>query len=70
MTSLKWVGPDPEGSEAVPKVPTDLEYRDVVQRSEDIGLADGGSLEGSQIHESGNHKLKTHGTELKLITSQ
>ncbi|EAW06931.1 putative meiosis specific protein Hop1 [Aspergillus clavatus NRRL 1] len=54
VTSLKWVGPDPEGSEAVPKVPTDLEYRDVVQRSEDIGLADGGSLEGSQIHESVN----------------
>lgn len=40
MTSLKWTGPDPEGSEIVPKVPMDLEYRDVVHRSEDIGLAE------------------------------
>ncbi|RHZ65847.1 putative meiosis specific protein Hop1 [Aspergillus thermomutatus] len=40
VTSLKWTGPDPEGSEVVPKVPMDLEYRDVVRRSEDIGLAE------------------------------
>lgn len=40
VTSLKWTGPDPEGSEIVPKVPMDLEYTDVVHRSEDIGLAE------------------------------
>ncbi|KAF4225365.1 hypothetical protein CNMCM6805_008610 [Aspergillus fumigatiaffinis] len=40
VTSLKWTGPDPEGSEIVPKVPMDLEYRDVVHRSEDIGLSE------------------------------
>jgi meiosis-specific protein HOP1 len=40
VTSLKWTGPDPEGSEIVPKVPMDLEYTDVVRRSEDIGLAE------------------------------
>lgn len=40
MTSLKWTGPDPEGSETIPKVPMNLEYRDVVHRSEEIGLAE------------------------------
>ncbi|RAL03820.1 putative meiosis specific protein Hop1 [Aspergillus ibericus CBS 121593] len=38
VTSLKWTGPEPEGSEAPPQIPPDLEYNDPVQRLEDIGL--------------------------------
>lgn len=61
VTSLKWVGSDLDGSEAVPKVPVDLEYQDVVQRSEDIGLSDGDILNGSQIQASGNYLLGIYG---------
>lgn len=38
VTSLKWTGPDPEGSEALPKIPPQIEYNDKVQRAADIGL--------------------------------
>lgn len=38
VTSLKWTGPDPEGSEALPKIPSQIEYNDKVQRAAEIGL--------------------------------
>lgn len=38
VTSLKWTGPDPEGSEALPKIPPQIEYNDKVQRTADIRL--------------------------------
>jgi hypothetical protein len=52
VTSLKWTGPDPEGSEALPTVPSQLEYKDEVPRTEDIGFID----EPSNLHclETGN----------------
>ncbi|KAB8204311.1 meiosis specific protein Hop1 [Aspergillus parasiticus] len=40
VTSLKWTGPDPEGSEALPTVPSDIEYTDEVPRADDIGFVD------------------------------
>ncbi|KAI9932699.1 DNA binding protein [Aspergillus wentii] len=43
VTSLKWTGPDPEGSEAPPKIPLQIEYNDEVQRTADIGSSDKGS---------------------------
>lgn len=39
VTSLKWTGPDSEGSEALPRIPPQIEYNDKVQRAADIGLA-------------------------------
>ncbi|KAJ1717398.1 meiosis specific protein Hop1 [Aspergillus flavus] len=38
VTSLKWTGPDPEGSEVLPTVPSDIEYTDEVPRADDIGF--------------------------------
>ncbi|KAL5337908.1 HORMA domain-containing protein [Aspergillus crustosus] len=40
VTSLKWTGPEPEDSEPIPPVPAEIEYKDVVPRTEDIGLDD------------------------------
>lgn len=40
VTSLKWTGPDPEGSEALPTVPSQIEYTDEVSRADDIGFVD------------------------------
>ncbi|PYH94719.1 hypothetical protein BO71DRAFT_409099 [Aspergillus ellipticus CBS 707.79] len=40
ITSLKWTGPEPEGSEAPPQVPPGLEYNDAMRRMEDIGFED------------------------------
>ncbi|KOC11181.1 hypothetical protein AFLA70_224g001561 [Aspergillus flavus AF70] len=40
VTSLKWTGPDPEGSEVLPTVPSDIEYTDEVPRADDIGFVD------------------------------
>ncbi|KAL5355156.1 HORMA domain-containing protein [Aspergillus floccosus] len=41
VTSLKWTGPEPEGSEAPPRIPAQLEYNDVVRRADDIECPDG-----------------------------
>jgi len=38
VTSLKWTGTGPEGSEALPRIPLQIEYNDKVQREADIGL--------------------------------
>ncbi|KAE8386892.1 meiosis specific protein Hop1 [Aspergillus alliaceus] len=48
VTSLKWTGPDPEGSEALPTVPAQIEYNDEVPRSDDIGFID----KPSTLHQS------------------
>ncbi|PYI11599.1 meiosis specific protein Hop1 [Aspergillus sclerotiicarbonarius CBS 121057] len=40
VTSLKWTGPEPEGSEAPPQIPLGLEYNDPVRRLEDVGFED------------------------------
>ncbi|KNG84254.1 putative meiosis specific protein Hop1 [Aspergillus nomiae NRRL 13137] len=40
VTSLKWTGPDPEGSETLPTVPSQIEYTDEVSRADDIGFAE------------------------------
>ncbi|EYE91024.1 putative meiosis specific protein Hop1 [Aspergillus ruber CBS 135680] len=39
VTSLKWTGPDSEGSEALPRIPLQIEYNDKVRREADIELA-------------------------------
>lgn len=39
VTSLKWTGPDSEDSEALPRIPPQIEYNDKVQRAADIELA-------------------------------
>ncbi|OJJ59606.1 hypothetical protein ASPSYDRAFT_57174 [Aspergillus sydowii CBS 593.65] len=50
VTSLKWTGPEPEDSEPIPPIPTDIEYKDTVPRAEDIGFEDEESkLRSSQI---------------------
>ena len=41
VTSLKWTGPDPEGSEAPPKIPEQIEYRDKMKREAEIERMDG-----------------------------
>lgn len=41
VTSLKWTGPDPEGSEAPPKIPEQIEYRDRMKREAEIERVDG-----------------------------
>lgn len=43
VTSLKWTGPDLEGSEAPPKIPQQIEYRDKMKREADIERVDGES---------------------------
>ncbi|GKZ21015.1 DNA binding protein [Aspergillus brasiliensis] len=40
VTSLKWIGPEPGGAEAVPQIPPDLEFNDPVRRMKDIGFDD------------------------------
>ncbi|KAL4972544.1 HORMA domain-containing protein [Aspergillus desertorum] len=40
VTSLKWIGPEPEESESIPQIPAHIEYTDAVTRGEDIGLED------------------------------
>lgn len=40
VTSLKWTGPDPEGSETLPTVPSQIEYTDEVSRADDIGFGE------------------------------
>jgi hypothetical protein len=40
VTSLKWTGPECEGSEAPPRIPAQLEYSDVVRRADDIECPD------------------------------
>ena len=40
MTSLKWTGPEPEGSDAPPQIPPDLKYNDPVRRLADVGFDD------------------------------
>ncbi|KAG2418035.1 hypothetical protein HFD88_001135 [Aspergillus terreus] len=40
VTSLKWTGPECEGSEAPPRIPAQLEYSDVVRRADDIESPD------------------------------
>ena len=41
VTSLKWTGPDLEDSEAPPKIPQQIEYRDRVKREAEIERVDG-----------------------------
>ncbi|KAL2814837.1 HORMA domain-containing protein [Aspergillus cavernicola] len=38
VTSLKWVGPEPEVSESLPQIPSQIEYNDTVPRTADIGF--------------------------------
>lgn len=40
VTSLKWTGPDPESSEALPEVPDQIKYNETVERAVDIGPVD------------------------------
>ncbi|KAL2841808.1 HORMA domain-containing protein [Aspergillus pseudodeflectus] len=40
VTSLKWVGPEPE---SIPQIPAQIEYKDTVPRIADIGFEDEGS---------------------------
>ncbi|EAA62676.1 hypothetical protein AN5516.2 [Aspergillus nidulans FGSC A4] len=40
VTSLKWIGPEPEESESIPQIPAHIEYTDAVTRGEDIGIED------------------------------
>ncbi|KAH8435334.1 putative meiosis specific protein Hop1 [Aspergillus melleus] len=58
VTSLKWIGPSLGDLEAVPKIPPQLEYGEVVKRSDDIGFSDG---KGSPQSVSGEGGLRiTH----------
>ncbi|KAF9885193.1 DNA binding protein [Aspergillus nanangensis] len=41
VTSLKWIGPEPEETETPPRIPAHLEYTDVVERGNDIGFSNG-----------------------------
>lgn len=80
MTSLKWIGPEPEGSEAPPRIPDQLEYNEVARRADDIGFSDGTELlqreEKSDINDNaGNGCLDppsklSQGTETPHETSQ
>ncbi|KAL4867754.1 hypothetical protein BDV12DRAFT_170783, partial [Aspergillus spectabilis] len=50
VTSLKWTGPEPEDSELIPPVPAEIEYKDAVPRTEDIGFDEEETKpQGSQI---------------------
>ncbi|KKK13584.1 hypothetical protein AOCH_002751 [Aspergillus ochraceoroseus] len=55
VTSLKWTGPEPEGSDSLPQIPPNLEYKDTVPRSDDIGVEDCSkqqkSTDGGNLHE-------------------
>ncbi|KAL4965023.1 putative meiosis specific protein Hop1 [Aspergillus stella-maris] len=49
VTSLKWIGPEPEASDPIPQIPADIEYKDAVPRTEDIEFDDAESqLQASQ----------------------
>ncbi|KAJ9401058.1 hypothetical protein DTO282F9_2006 [Paecilomyces variotii] len=39
VTSLKWMGPEQDGSENVAQVPSDLQYTDSISRTEEIGIS-------------------------------
>ncbi|KAI9370851.1 HORMA domain-containing protein [Aspergillus egyptiacus] len=57
VTSLKWIGPEPQASESVPEVPAQLEYNDAVPRTQDIGFENGESR--SQTPQSGGSQEAT-----------
>lgn len=40
VTSLKWIGQEPKGSEAFPRVQEKIEYNDTVERVKEISIAD------------------------------
>ncbi|PYH46883.1 putative meiosis specific protein Hop1 [Aspergillus saccharolyticus JOP 1030-1] len=54
VSSMKWTGPDPEGSEALPQIPSDLEHTDVVRRMDDVGFEEKESEAAINVIEQNN----------------
>ncbi|KAL2869854.1 putative meiosis specific protein Hop1 [Aspergillus lucknowensis] len=53
VTSLKWTGPEPEVSESLPQIPLEIEYKDAVPRTQDIGFeSEGRRVDSLQTAES------------------
>lgn len=65
MTSLKWTGQDPEGSEALPKVPDKIDYNDTVERAKDIDLADTVDM----VDQNGTH-LRSIASYISQLTNR
>ncbi|KAL4776521.1 HORMA domain-containing protein [Aspergillus nidulans var. acristatus] len=59
VTSLKWIGPEPEESESIPQIPAQIEYTDAVTRGEDIGIEDEERKLPSSQSEVGNSQEAT-----------
>lgn len=58
VSSMKWTGPEPEGSEALPQIPPDLEHTDVVQRMDDVGFREKESEAAINVVEKSNSTNK------------
>ncbi|PYI29228.1 hypothetical protein BP00DRAFT_437798 [Aspergillus indologenus CBS 114.80] len=55
VSSMKWTGPEPEGSEALPQIPPDLEHTDIVQRMDDVGFKEKESEAAINVIEKSNN---------------
>ena len=69
MTSLKWIGPSLGDLEAVPKIPPQLEYGEVVKRSDDIGFSDGKGSPQSVSREDGHNETSHSDRDQSSIRS-
>ncbi|KAL1859932.1 hypothetical protein Plec18170_001879 [Paecilomyces lecythidis] len=45
VTSLKWTGPEQDGSENVAQVPSNLQYTDDISRTEEIGISSNDAMQ-------------------------
>lgn len=62
VTSLRWIGPEPEGSEALPRVPDGIEYNDTVERAKDISIVDMADM----ADQNGMHIISTRNIYILL----
>ncbi|KAL4908342.1 hypothetical protein BDW74DRAFT_99954 [Aspergillus multicolor] len=59
VTSLKWIGAEPEEFESIPQIPAQIEYKDMVTRGEDIGFEDEESKPQNSQSEVGSSQEAT-----------
>ena len=65
VTSLKWTGQDPAGSEALPRIPDKIEYNDTMERAKDISIVDTTDM----VDQNGTH-LKTIASNASQLTNR
>ncbi|OJJ49137.1 hypothetical protein ASPZODRAFT_61443 [Penicilliopsis zonata CBS 506.65] len=70
VTSMKWTGPDLEGSDAAPAIPEDIEYHDEVVRGSDIGFPEDEELSSQAEKAKNKNEGTTQSTSIHGDMSQ